>query len=274
VTRNKVSGGNSISGAPVEETRRITELGAKLSVPQLARTWQLLLKALSEVQSAPDAAAAAEMAMVRIGYASELPPTEQIVRNLGSGQGAGAAPRSAPAASASATPPSPPPPRASAPRNETVMSQVAAPAARTSAEPAAVAANEGGLNSFRDVVEFVRQKREMRLLFALENWVHLVAFEPGRIEMRVAPAAPATLPGEISDRLSKWTGQRWIVSVSGAEGEPTITEQRIAHEKARLEAAQQDPLLKAAMAAFPGARIIAVRDRDEFAAPTEGGDNE
>jgi DNA polymerase-3 subunit gamma/tau len=277
VTRNKVTGGNSISGAPAEETRRITELGAKLAIPQLARTWQLLLKALSEVQSAPDAAAAAEMAMVRIGFASELPPTEQLVRNLGTGHGASSAPRAPSGAGASSSPPPPAPSlRVNGGRNETVMSQSPAPVARASAEPAVAAAPsaEGDLHSFKDIVEFVRVKREMRLLYALENWVHLVAFEAGRLEIRVAPAAPPTLPGEISDRLSKWTGVRWIVTVSGAEGEPTITEQKIAHEKARLEAAQQDPLLKAAMAAFPGARILAVRDRDEFAAPTEGGDNE
>jgi DNA polymerase-3 subunit gamma/tau len=277
VTRNKVTGGHSISGAPAEEARRITDLGAKLSIPQLARTWQLLLKALSEVQSAPDAAAAAEMAMVRISFASELPPTEQLVRNLGTGQGAASAPRAPSGAGASSAPPPPAPSlRVNGGRNETVMNQAPAPVGRATAEHAVAQATseEGWLNSFKDIVEFVRAKREMRLLFALENWVHLVAFERERLEIRVAPAAPPTLPGEISDRLSKWTGVRWIVSVSGAEGEPTITEQRIAHEKVRLEAAQQDPLLKAAMAAFPGARILAVRDRDEFAAPTEGGDNE
>ena len=142
------------------------------------------------------------------------------------------------------------------------------------AAPEASAAPQLQLQTYQDVVEFVREKREMRLLFALENWIHLVAFEPGRIEMRVEPAAPATLPGEISDRLTKWTGQRWIVTVTGAEGDMTITEQKIATERARREAAEQDPLLKAAMAIFPGAKLVAVRDRDEYAAPIEGGDGE
>ena len=87
-------------------------------------------------------------------------------------------------------------------------------------------------------------------------------------------SAPSTLPGEISERLSKWTGQRWIVTVSGAEGASTIVEQKMATEKSRRDAAKQDPLLKAAMTVFPGARIVAVRDRDEFETPTEGGDSE
>ena len=61
--------------------------------------------------------------------------------------------------------------------------------------------------------------------------------------------------------------------MSSAEGAPTIADQKIATERARREAAEQDPLLKAAMAVFPGARLVAVRDKDEYAAPIEGGDD-
>ncbi|MEQ1866022.1 MAG: DNA polymerase III subunit gamma/tau, partial [Micropepsaceae bacterium] len=51
VTRAKVAGGQN-SGAPQDEAKRITEIAGKLTVPQLARTWQLMLKALGEVQNA------------------------------------------------------------------------------------------------------------------------------------------------------------------------------------------------------------------------------
>ena len=271
VTRVKVSGGTSHSGAPAEEAKRIGEMGAKLTVPQLARTWQLLLKALAEVQTAPDAAAAAEMAMIRIGFASELPPTEQLVRNLGSSTSAPA--RTSVASSAStAGPPAPPALRMNAPRDSASSAQ---PEPTMQAQVVvAVAAIGVEARSFKDIVEMAREKREARLLFALENWVHLVGFERGRLEIRLNPAAPASIPGEISDRLAKWTGQRWVVSVSSAEGDATITEQKIAEEQARRAAAAQDPLLKAAMAVFPGAKIVAVRDRDEFATDVESGDGE
>jgi DNA polymerase-3 subunit gamma/tau len=269
VTRAKVTGSVSATGAPPEEARRIGEMGSKLALPQLARTWQLLLKALGEVQSAPDGAAAAEMAMIRIGYASELPPTEQIIRSLGTGAGS-TAPRSGTPAASSAPPPAPSL-RAASSNGDSVSA--APPMPRVTPETAPAPGGTVMLGSFEDVVAFVREKREMRLLYALENQVHLVSFDRERIEIRVTPTAPPSLPGEISDRLSKWTGQRWIVSVSSAEGAPTIAEQRIAAERARRESAEQDPLLKAAMAVFPGARLVAVRDRDEYAAPVEGGDD-
>lgn len=120
------------------------------------------------------------------------------------------------------------------------------------------------LHSFADVVALARQNREVRLVYALEHWVHLVRFERARIELRLDPAAPPALPGELSDKLAKWAGERWVVTVSSAQGEATIAQQQEAQDQARRASAAQDPLLKAAMAVFPGAKIVAVRDRDAF----------
>jgi len=142
------------------------------------------------------------------------------------------------------------------------------PTARSEVQPRAELAPAAKVRIVQDfpaVVALAREMREARVLYALEHWVHLVRFERGRIEMRVEAAAPAALPGELSDKLAKWTGERWVVTVSSAPGEPTIAEQQQAEDEARRASASQDPLLKAAMAAFPGARIVAVRDRDEFA---------
>jgi DNA polymerase-3 subunit gamma/tau len=259
VTRTKVVGGASAAGVTAEEAKRLKDLAEKLTVPQLARTWQLMLKALAEVQAAPDAAAATEMALIRVAYAAELPPTDQLVKSAGSGAPAASAP--ARGASGSAPPPSPPPLRmsssgAATARTEPTMS--IAPAAQPAAPPRV------SLQSFADVVALARQNREVRLVYALEHWVHLVRFERARIELRLDPAAPPALPGELSDKLAKWAGERWVVTVSSAQGEPTIAQQQDAEDQARRASAAQDPLLKAAMAVFPGAKIVAVRDRDAF----------
>ena len=118
------------------------------------------------------------------------------------------------------------------------------------------------LADFRALLALARSEREPRLSYTLEHYVHLISFERGRIEMRVAPSAPATLPGDLSDKLAKWTGERWVITVSSAAGEPTVAEQDAAEDASRRASAALDPLLKAAMAIFPGARIVAVRDRE------------
>ncbi len=272
VTRTKVVGGSGSAGATAEEAKRLQDLAQRLTVPQLARTWQLMLKALAEVQVAPDAAAATEMALIRVAYAAELPPTDQLVKSAGSGAPAASTPSRG--ASGSAPPPSPPPLRMSSQsgtataRSEPTMS--APPVAQSAAAPRVT------LQSFADIVALAREHREVRLVYALEHWVHLVRFVRGRLEIRLDPAAPPALPGELSDKLWKLAGERWVVTVSSAQGEPTIAAQIEAKDQARRASAAQDPLLKAAMAMFPGAKIVAVRDRDAFdvegEVPEEGGE--
>ena len=264
VTRAKVVGGAS-SGAPQDDAKRIAEMAGKLAVPQLARTWQLMLKALGEVQNAPDAAAAAEMALIRIAYAAELPPTEQLVRSAGSSTAPASTGRAAP----SVAPPSPPPLRMSSALREPAVAQHE-PVARVEAAPVA----KSKVDDFAGIVVLAREAREARLVYALEHWVHLVKFERGRLEIRLEPAAPPALPGELSDKLAKWTGERWIVSVSSAAGEVTIADARNAMDQARRASAAEDPLLKAALAVFPGARIVAVRDRDAFEADADSDSGE
>ncbi len=162
---------------------------------------------------------------------------------------------------------SPPTASATAPSSPATQAALApdltpdpAPASQDEASPEAEAER---VTSFRDVVALAQRHREGRLQAHLVNDVHLVSFEPGRMEFRPGPQAPAKLAGMLSDHLGNWTGERWVVSVSQAEGDPTLTEQMQAtEEKARAEAAT-DPLVRAVLDTFPGSTITAVRDVDD-----------
>jgi DNA polymerase-3 subunit gamma/tau len=87
---------------PEAERTRGAALADRLSVPALARAWQMLLKGVGEVETAPDRRAAAEMVLIRLCHVAELPPPGDLVRRLtaapataqGSGiaQGAGTGP--------------------------------------------------------------------------------------------------------------------------------------------------------------------------------------
>src|SRR6185312_10361622 len=64
------------------EAKRAGELAAKLSVASLTRAWQMLLKGLFEVRDATRPILACEMALIRLAYASELPPADKLVRDI------------------------------------------------------------------------------------------------------------------------------------------------------------------------------------------------
>jgi DNA polymerase-3 subunit gamma/tau len=84
VTRTKALGGDAGSEAvSAEDRRRATALASRLSMPLLARAWQMLLKGLDEAGKAPDPLAAAEMVLIRIAYVADLPPPDEIMKALG-----------------------------------------------------------------------------------------------------------------------------------------------------------------------------------------------
>jgi DNA polymerase-3 subunit gamma/tau len=94
------------------------------------------------------------------------------------------------------------------------------------------------------------------------NYVHLVSFAQGHIEMRLAEGAPANLPGQITDRLNQWTGQRWVVSLSRAEGAPTLASVQ-KKSAADLQAdVSASPVVAEILNAFPGAKIIDIKTRE------------
>jgi DNA polymerase-3 subunit gamma/tau len=127
-----------------------------------------------------------------------------------------------------------------------------------SAEPAPAGPR---LGTFRDVVALVGERKQAMLHAHLLHSVHLVRFAPPVIELRPQPEAPRDLASRLAALLSEQTGTRWTIAMSAAVGEPTIAEQGSAADNARKTAAADHPLVRAILAAFPGARIDTVHDK-------------
>jgi DNA polymerase-3 subunit gamma/tau len=251
----------------VPEAERVTgkALAEGLGMAALARAWQMLLKGLAEVQAAPQPMKAAEMVLVRIAYAANLPSPADLVERLEKGEGAAAARASGPSGGAAhggggngasgangARAP------AEGPRGS-VRAQ-AAPV-RDSA-PEAVSRTQPTValpSTFLGVVELLEKNREARLASELRSAVHLVRFEPGRIEVRPVANADRTLASRLGETLRRLTDTRWAITLSSEAGEPTLAEQASSLVDARRRAAAEHPLVKAALAAFPGAKIVDVR---------------
>src|SRR5258706_1580036 len=114
VTRVKVVPATADNVAFGETERvRARDFAAKLSMRVLSRTWQMLLKGITEAQTATRPAAAAEMVLVRIAYVADMPTPDEAIRMLDQNGGASpviaasAAPRSTPVSSVSSMPSSP-----------------------------------------------------------------------------------------------------------------------------------------------------------------------
>jgi DNA polymerase-3 subunit gamma/tau len=127
------------------------------------------------------------------------------------------------------------------------------------------------LSSFRDVAALVAEHREAMLHGHLVHSVHLVRFAPPVIELRPQPEAPRDPAPRLAKLLLEATGARWTIALSAAQGEPTLAEQGNAADAARRATAADHPLVRAILAAFPGARIESVADAsaDAYGLPAE-----
>ncbi|MGX7706467.1 DNA polymerase III subunit gamma/tau [Methylobacterium sp. Gmos1] len=309
VTRLKLAPDSARSDTSLSEVERVRggDFADRLSVRALSRAWQILLKAIPEVQAATRPLAAAEMALVRLIYAADLPTPDEALRQIREGGSlsiparapaavqpvASAAPalREVPASApvailrpqaaaapavARVVPEAPPaetaprslpplaaPPPVAPPRPTLVQS---APAPKPAAKP------ESGprLRRFEDVVALADERRDIGLKMALEREAHLVRFEDGRIEFRLAEGGRPSLATDLARALETWTGRRWVVALSHETGEATLDARAKAAVESRHQGAASHPLVQAVLKNFPGAQIVDVRDKTPEPPALEG----
>jgi DNA polymerase-3 subunit gamma/tau len=215
----------------------------------------MLLKGITEAEEAARPLAAADMVLVRIAHAADLPTPDEALRQLReSGAGDPEPRRSAPAESGA--------PRASAGPVPSLATRTASAARPAPApQPQASAAPTVRLETFADLVAHAGAERELKLKHALEQNVRVIRYEPGRIEIRFAGDAPSGFIAELGRKLQEWTGTRWVISIGSGDAAPTLHEQREANRARMVTDARSDPLVAEVLSRFPGAEIVDVRVR-------------
>ena len=240
---------------PDERTRGI-ELSKTLSMRALTRMWQMLVKSLGEITIAPSPIMAAEMIIIRLTHAADLPPTDELIKTIES--------------------------KLRPDRNEKKIENPQKPLDTSSANNELAKAKHNNYSNlkiatavdeevgifnyikFDHVLELIKQKRDAKLLIDIESGLRLVSYRPGYIEFTPTDLAPANLAQRLSNRLKEWTGIRWAVSVVQDGEAQTIVEkkERIAIE---LETeAYAHPLVKETLVQFPSARIVNVISREKL----------
>ncbi|BBK39632.1 DNA polymerase III subunit gamma/tau [Allostella sp. ATCC 35155] len=250
VTRLKTAP-DSVEATSLPEIERVEggALAAALSVPVLTRAWQILLKGLGETQSAPVPRQAAEMVLIRLAHVAGLPDPAQLVRLLEREPEQDRAGPRTPAPGGGGA-------RAEAGGVRPVPVPVSQPVAAAPADLPQPA-------TFAEAVALFAQHREVVLHARILQDVHLVRFEPGRIELRLRPEAKdRDTPNRMGTLLTGWTGRRWIISISDGPAEPTLRDQTAAAERQVRHELSQHPLVRAVLEAFPGAEIETVRRLD------------
>ena len=272
-----------------DERRRGLEFAQSLSVRVLSRTWQMLLKGIPEVQESNRPVSAGEMVLIRIAHAADLPTLDEALRSLDRQAGNGDSTQRAPAAPRAPTGSAPPTGGGNGPTNAIAQGRMPTlpgggqamrivetePAPAPVAPPAepAVEAPTVPLRTLADIAALADTHRDMAFKVLLKRCVRPVRIENGRIDISLTPDTPKTLISDLNANLQKWTGRRWVVSVSREEGGPTLAEQEASRRETALTDARNDPTVAAILARFPGAKIIDVRIPNAPEQETEAGED-
>ena len=216
----------------VDERAAIEGWAQALSAGQLHRLWQLLLKGHDEVRTAPDPLVAAQMALLRILHAADLPDPGQLVRKLeqlAANPGIAAAAATSPAGQAGGG-----------------------------------AAVQHAALDWEALVHQVEQHSPMTGA-SLRLGVRVVELVPGRLRYQLVPGLAPLSDAELRKALDAATGLDWDVATGAGPAQPSLEEQRESAAQTARQRMRAAPLVEAACAAFPQAQIV-----DEDSSPGGG----
>ena len=215
-TRAKASA-NADPLLSAEERESAAELARQLSWGTLHRLWQMLLKGLQDVEIAPDPREAAEMALLRLIHAADMPDPASLVAKL-TGEGAAVVTSSAPA------------------------SRPSGPTGRVPTD-------------FTGLVKTVEHSGKHLLAQQLHDQVGVVRYAPPELVLKPMRPLGADWSRDLALALKAATGASWRVSLSDESGEPSLLDQeKITEERVRSDVLD-DPNVRAVMDAFPGAEL-------------------
>ncbi len=243
----------AVPGAKADDPRLAT-LATELSMPTLGRTWQILLKGLTEVQTAPSPHSAAEMVIIRLAYAADLPDPADLIRKL----------KDQPAGAPQQTMMAQAPSRDYAPVSRGPgNSSAQAAAAQTIQQPEPQNFTEQAVRSLDDIIAILEEAKEIMLASHVYQFVHLVKLEEGRLEIRPHDMAPPKLAQDLGTHLSRLTGRRWMVSISGLPGEPTLAEKKNNARADEFAQVLAMPAISNILSVFPGAQLTDIIAPDQ-----------
>jgi len=226
VTRAK-AGGAEDPALSHEEREAFADWASRMGYATLHRLWQLLLKGHAEVLAAPHPREAAEMALLRVVHASQLPDPGELARRLQAGETIAAAP----AASVSAPAPTP-----------------AAP----SSEPPLLAMPK----DFRALIQLLADNGKPHVAQQLHDYAGLISYAPPKMVLRPVKPLPGEFARDLAAVLRKLTDAAWEIEMSDAPSEPSLLQQEQAAAHAARDEILNAPMVQAVRSAFPDAELI------------------
>ena len=218
----QVSGGEA--DAPTQDEREaLAEWAEKLPPGQVHRLWQLLLKGHDEVRTAPDPLVSAQMALLRVLHAADMPDPGKLAKQL----------------------------------KEAAL--VASMSGGAAASPSGNAGGGAQAISWQDLVERVDRsgiENAMSTASIMSRQVRVIELAEGKLVYSQPQGFDDDIAPAMRQALNEVTGRRWEVVKGEGEGAPSLFEQVELAERAAKERVEQHPMMQAVRKHFPDAQPV------------------
>ncbi|XDZ65316.1 DNA polymerase III subunit gamma/tau [Alphaproteobacteria bacterium LSUCC0684] len=276
----RLAAGGEAADLPQMEQETLARIADTCGIARLVRAWQITLKGHGELALAPDPKAAADMVLIRLAYAANMPSPADLVQkienSISTSAAAPAAAPSTPATSPVSLAPVSGPLLAAEPEVPVISaSRLEEPAREVEPEARDELAQQTGHDAgqpeapasgsmpppenMRAMANHFESQGELLLAATIRTRLRCVRFEPGQFEFSTDADIDPAVPRQIATQLLEWTGLRWIVSISSEKGGPTIDEQDQKKKAQDIAAVSEHPLVAATLTTFPGASVAEIR---------------
>lgn len=231
-----------VNDASLSENDRnfLKETSGKLSIATLSKIWQMLIKGMNEMQTAPVPIDALEMILIRIAYSANLPSPAELLESVKKKSESG----TLRAANFSAGNPS-----AAA---QTAAVPVYAPAAVSTPDKTIINAPFSDING---LIKHLENQKQPRLAYTLRHDVEVVEFSPGQIKFKAADRVGNDTLAALNKILEETTGGKWALDIVPGEVGRTVADIENEQKEKDKKNVAETPLVKAILEEFRGARI-------------------
>ncbi len=206
----------------------LKETSAKTNIALLSKIWQMLIKGLNELQTAPVPIDALEMILIRIAYSANLPTPAELLESIKKKSNLKQ-------------------------QNFTVTTAVNSLAAKD--EKPSLPQVKSRFDKVTDFIAYLEKNKQARLVYMMKNDIEVVEFGNGVMKFKATERISSDFMTSINKFLETSTGQKWSLDIISGDVILSIANIENAQKEADKKNVAENPLVKAILDEFKGAKI-------------------
>ena len=266
--QQKKSIGNFDSDLSIPESEQeiIGKISNNINMPTLIIFWQLILKALDELSIVSSPILSLEMLIVRLVHLKEMPSYENILELLKKNNLNQEEENNNTTIDLNINKK-----KFINEENEVMKTSKDQIKNTTQTKPVLSFSNQKipakdidtkKVLSFEDLISLASIKKEIQLKYDLENNVNLIKFSEGKIDISFNEKLDRNFVRNLSEKLLKWTGNRWVINLAKKVGQKTFSELKKIKKKELLDQEKKSEIYKKFKNIFPDVELLEVKKKD------------